>query len=70
MMLRVPDKTGMLVRARAMFYKTVVQTVLLYRRSSWVIRWAMVKVMEAFNYRITRRIMGKTARSTREEFWE
>ena len=61
MVSRVLDKTGGGgVRARKIMYKAVVLTVLLYGRNSWVITWAMMKLLEAFHNWIARRLTGKT----------
>ena len=51
-------KVGATVRAWAMMYKAVVQTVLLYGSESWVIMNAMMKVLEGFHHQIASRIVG------------
>ena len=70
MVSRVMEKAGTTVQARAMIYKAVVQTVLLYGSKSWMITGAMMKVLEAFCHEISRKITGKTDRRVREEGWE
>ena len=69
MMLGVLVKAGINVRSREIFYKLVVQAVLMYRRDTWVVTDAMVEVLEGFRHRIARRIMGKMPRQFREKGW-
>ena len=46
------------------------QAVLLYRSDIWVITESMMKVLEVFHHRISRRIAGKTAHHVRLDGWE
>ena len=46
--------------AQGMIYKTVDQSVLLYKREIWVVMGEMLKVLEEFHHRATRRITGMT----------
>ena len=45
MVSRVLDKTGVIVRARGVLYKDVVQIMLLYWSERWMIMEAMMKVL-------------------------
>ena len=63
-------KTEAMVRAREMFYKAVVQAVLLYRRNIWVVRYVLMKFLEGSHYRISSIIVGKTAQQVGDEGWE
>jgi hypothetical protein len=47
-----------------MFYKAVVQAVLLYGCETWVVTPAMMRVLEGFHHKVARRISGKMARLT------
>lgn len=49
-------------KVSAMFYKAVVQSVLLYGCEMWTFTPAMLRVLEGFHHRVARRISGKTAR--------
>ena len=63
-------KAGAMVQARVMFYKAVVQSVLVYRSEIWVIKDVMMKELEGFHNRINWRIAGKTERIVGKEGWE
>ena len=67
---RVLEKTGASARVRGMFYKVVVQTVLLYGCETWTVTDSMLKVLEGFHHRIARRISGKTAVKVGDNQWE
>ena len=54
--MRVLENTGMTLRYRAMLYKAVVQTVLLYGVDSWGITRKIMKVLEVVCYCISRRL--------------
>ena len=69
MVLGVLVKAGATVRAKDMFYKVVLQAVLMYGSEIWVITEAMMKVMEGFHYSITQRISGNTEWKVGEEGW-
>ena len=43
-----------------MMYKSVVQSVFLYRSESWVVMGEMIKLIEGFHHLIARIIMGMT----------
>ena len=49
-------------RVSAMFYKAVVQSVLLYNCESWVVTPAVLKVLEGFHHRAARRITSMRGR--------
>ena len=66
----VLSKAGVTVQVMAMFYKEVVQVVMLYGSEIWVITDVMMKVLEGFHHRIDKRIMGKTVRKVGAEVWE
>ena len=58
------------VRARVMFYKAVLQAVLLYGSDRWVITYSIIKVMERFYHHIYWRITGNMERRVGAEGWE
>ena len=60
MITRVLEKMGPMVRACGMMYKAVVQSVLLYVSEIWVVTGAMLRVLEEFHQRMTRRITVRT----------
>jgi hypothetical protein len=45
-------------RARGLFYKAVVQAVLLYGCETWVVTNAMLRVLEGFHHEVAQRISG------------
>ena len=47
-------KTGAHIKAQAMIYKAVYQVVLLYGSKIWVVKDAMMVVLDGFHHRITR----------------
>ena len=51
-------KAGVTVQSRAMLYKLVLQTVLLYCNDNWVVVGAIMKMLEGFHHLISRRIPG------------
>jgi hypothetical protein len=55
-------------RISGLFYKAVVQTVLLCGCESWVITPRMMKVLEGFHHRVARRLSGKMARLEQGEW--
>ena len=63
-------KTGAPIRARAMMYKVVVQSVILYGNRIWVVMDEMMMVLEEFYHRIDRQIAGKTEKKGYGEEWE
>ena len=63
-------QTGATARERAMLYKAVVQTVLIYGSNSWVVMGEMLKVLEGFHHWVDIWIPGKTARRTVDGAWE
>ena len=56
MIARVLANTGATVQARGMVFLAVDQLVLLYSSESWVVAWAMIKVLEGFHHRASRQI--------------
>jgi exonuclease III len=52
-------KTGVAPKFVGMFYKAIVQSVLLYGCETWVITPPMLKILEGFHHRIARRITNK-----------
>ena len=57
------------VRARVVFYKAIVQAVLIYGSEIWVVTDSMMKVLEGFHNFISLIIMGKTSQHVRSEGW-
>ena len=62
--------TGAAVRAQAMIYKAVVQTVLIYGSNRWVVTGSMLKFMDGFHHQVARRIPEKTAWCIVYREWE
>ena len=52
-----------------MLYKAVLQMVLIYRRETWVVMGAMLKVMEGFHDQEDRRISGNMDQCTLGGEW-
>jgi hypothetical protein len=59
---RVVTREAATPRAAAIFYKVIVQTVLLYGCESWVVTPRMMKILTGFHHRVVRKITGKTAK--------
>ena len=57
-------KTGETLQAGGMLYKSMLRLVLLYGSGSCVVMGAMLKVLEGFHHRLSRRILGMTAQCT------
>ena len=62
MVAKVLGKTGSPIKACAMMYNVVVNTVLLYGRKIWVVKDAIMTVLEVFCNSIDIRILGITVR--------
>ena len=61
MVSRVLARDGANERAMAMFYKAVVQSVLLFGSETWVITDRMMDALRGFHHRAARRITGMVA---------
>ena len=59
MIRRILAREGADPKVSGMFYKAVVQVVLLYGCETWNITSAMQKVLEGFHHRVARRLSGK-----------
>ena len=59
---RVLEHQGASIRAKGLFYKTIVMSVLLYGSETWVVTDTMLKVLESFHHRAARRLTGRMAR--------
>ena len=59
--VKVLTKSGAAVRSRAMMYKAVVNTVLLYGSDSWAVMGSMLTALEGFHHQVERKSVGKTA---------
>ena len=66
---RILEKEGASVRARGMFYKSIVQSILLFGSETWTVTGALLKVLNSFHHRIARRITGKLARRSPDGEW-
>ena len=53
------------VRSRAMMYKSVLQTILIYESRSWVVTGTILKFLEWLDHRVAQRISGIKARRFR-----
>ena len=67
---KVPGKTCVPIKARAMMYKAVVLELLLYGSNIWLATDAMMKVLVVFHHSIARQISGMTAREGDSGEWE
>ena len=70
MIARVLAKTGAMMRSCGMMYKVVAQSFLLYGSESWVVTWDMIKVLNGFHHRTSRRITGMRAAHGAGGEWE
>ena len=60
MVANVLGKTGAPIKAQEMMYKVLVQNFLLYGINSWLVKDAMMTVLEVFHHNISRHIVVKT----------
>jgi hypothetical protein len=65
MVSRVLCRQGASPRVSAMFYKAIVQSVLLFGSDSWVLTESMIHLLNAFHHRMARQITGYRARYCR-----
>ena len=54
----VLSRTGASPRTSSMFYKAVVQSVLLYGSETWTLSATMLKVLRGFHNRVARKLSG------------
>jgi hypothetical protein len=66
--VRVLDKEGASPRAKGFFYKTIVQSVLLYGCETWTVTGSMLCVLSSFHHRVARRITNMMPRKTHGEW--
>jgi hypothetical protein len=59
MVSRVLVRDGASTRAMGLFYKAIVQAVLLYGCKTWTLTNPMIKALESFHHKVARRILGK-----------
>lgn len=70
MVSRVLRRENANPRIMAMFYKAVVQSVLLYGSETWVITPVMLRALEGFHHRVARQLTGLVGRYLpREDKW-
>lgn len=70
MVSRILRRDGLRPKAAGMFYKAVVQAVLLYGAETWAVSPAMLKALEGFHHRVARQLTGKVGRYLpREDRW-
>jgi hypothetical protein len=68
---RVPTREGSTAGVLEMFYKAVVQSVLLFGSEPWVLRSKMLSKLKAFNKQIAKRLTGRApVYLRRDEQWE
>ena len=58
MVARILVRDGASRRAMGMFYKGIVQAILLYGCETWTLTNPMIKVLEGFHHKVARRIAG------------
>ena len=68
--MEVLTKEGAAVRARAMIYKEVVQTLFLYGSDIWMVTGEMVTVIGGLYHQVTKKIAVNTARRAGDGRWE
>jgi hypothetical protein len=59
MVSRVLVRDGASTHAMGLFYKAIVQAVLLYGCETWTLTDPMIKALESFHHKVARRISGK-----------
>ena len=70
MVSRVLRREGLRPRVAAMFYKAVVQSVLLFGSETWSITPQMLRALTGFHHRVARQLTGKVGRYLpREDRW-
>lgn len=62
-------RTGVSTRVIGMFYKAIVQSVLLYGSETWVVTPQMLKMLDGFHHRIARRITNKMPTRLGNDTW-
>ena len=62
MVAKVLGKTGVPIKSTVMMYKGVVQALLLYVKEIWLVTDSMMVMLEVFNHKIARRIVGMTSK--------
>ena len=62
MVSRILRRDGLRPKAAGMFYKAVVQAVLLYGAETWAVSPAMLKALEGFHHRVACQLTGKVGR--------
>jgi hypothetical protein len=71
MISRVLIRDGATPRISSMFYKAVVQSVLLYGSETWVLPPNILSKLEGFHKQIARRLTGRTpVYHRREDEWQ
>ena len=70
MLAKVLGKTGAPIKAQEMMYMALVQAVILYGSEIWVAMDVTMTVLEGFQHRISRRIVGMTVRRGDGGEWE
>jgi hypothetical protein len=71
MISRVLIRDGATPRISSMFYKAVVQSVLLYGSETWVLPPNILSKLEGFRKQIARRLTGRTpVYHRREDEWQ
>ena len=69
MVVRVLEHEGASPRAKGLFYKAIVQAVLLYSCETWVITDAMLRVLDGFHHKAARRITGNMPQRLPDGQW-
>jgi hypothetical protein len=69
MISRVLERDGASPKAMGMFYKAVVQAVLLYGCETWTLTHPMIKALESFHHKVARRITHMTPKRTNHGTW-
>ena len=67
---KVLRQTGAHMKAQAMIYKSVVQTVLLYGCDRWVVTGKMMALLKVFHYKVACILEGLTERRAEDGEWE
>ena len=67
---RILGREGANLRVSGMFFKAVVQAVLLFGSDTWVMTPCMEQALGSFQHRVIQQITGKHPRSWEEGVWD
>ena len=68
-MSRILSREGAAPQVSGLFFKAVVQAVLLFRLETWVVNPCMVKALGGFQTQVVERLMGRLPQRTPDGKW-